>query len=153
MSLAVKLGKFRALDAGRRRLFFRAWFELGRARWVLWRKPFRELVAGFDRCAADVSAPGLEAGQIEVARDIGWAVRTASAYTPWKSACLVQVLAAQRLLAGAGIGGVFYLGAGNGGEQGAGDFMAHAWLLCGGEFITGEAGAEQYTALTAFRWQ
>ena len=148
-----RIRKFFALERGRRWLFLSAFYYLGRARWLLWRRPFRELVAGFERCGVDVSAPGLEAGQLEVARDIGWAVRTASAYTPWKSACLVQVLAAQRLLAGAGIGGVFYLGAGNDGEEGQGDFMAHAWLCCGGEFITGEAGAEQYTALTAYRWQ
>ena len=141
--------KFFRLEAGQRRLLIQAFSELSRARKALSRNPVRELIAGNE------SQPGDEisrAGSREVATqagNIGWAVRAAAAYVPWKSSCLVQVIAAQKMLRSRGIGGVVYLGAARGeGEE----FRAHAWLKCGDAFITGEAGHEDYRVLSTFSW-
>ena len=49
--------------------------------------------------------------------------------------------------------GAFFLGAemGSGIDQGEA-FAAHAWLKCGQEFITGEAGHEHYKVVSCISW-
>jgi hypothetical protein len=52
-----------------------------------------------------------------------------------------------------GIAGVFYLGATKSGSRDeTPGFLAHAWLKCNGEFITGEAGHRDYTVISSFSW-
>ncbi|MFC1702627.1 lasso peptide biosynthesis B2 protein [Pseudomonadota bacterium] len=144
--------KFLGLDRQQKKLFIQAFFLLGWARISLLRKPFKVLVAKLDLHRESILQPPLVPSAQETARSIGWAVRTAASFTPWKSTCLVQVLAAQSMLRKQGIAGVFYLGATNNGEeQDSSGFLAHAWLMCNGEFITGEAGHKQYTVVS-FSW-
>ena len=148
-----RLRKFLALNRQQKKLFIQAFFLLGWARISLLRKPLNVLLAKLDLHRESVSQPPLEPSAREAARSIGWAVRTAASFTPWKSTCLVQVLAAQSMLRKQGIAGVFYLGATNdGSEQDSSGFLAHAWLKCNGEFITGEAGHEQYTVISSLSW-
>jgi hypothetical protein len=97
--------------------------------------------------------PGPEA--LGAVQRIGWAVRAAARYAPWQSTCLVQVLAAQRMLQKRLLPGVFYIGAATGEAAGTGvnaGLDAHAWLKCGDQFVTGEAGHERYTVVSAFSW-
>ena len=148
-----RLRKFLGLDWQQKKLFIQAFFLLGWARISLLRKSFKVLVAKLDLHRESVLQPPLEPSAQETARSIGWAVRTAASFTPWKSTCLVQVLAAQSMLRKQGIAGVFYLGVTNdGAEQDSSGFLAHAWLMCNGEFITGEAGHKQYTVVSSFSW-
>ena len=92
------------------------------------------------------------AQQIEIASEIGRAVRAAAARTPWDSSCLVQVLAAQRMLRARGVGGEVFIGADTADEQGQPGFSAHAWLMCGEVFVTGEAGHARYRPVMSFSW-
>jgi hypothetical protein len=152
-SLLRKIRTFLALDWQHKKLFIQAFFLLGFVRFSLSNKPFKELVAELELHREAVLQPALEPSGQEIARSVGWAVRAAARFTPWNSACLVQVLAAQRILQKRGIAGVFYLGADNSGvEDEAPTFLAHAWLKCGDEFITGEQGHERYTVVSAFSW-
>lgn len=148
-----RIRKFLALDWQHKKLFLQAYLVLGQVRYALQRRPFRKLVAELDVSRGAVAQAPLEPSASATARDVGWAVRTAANFTPWESTCLVQVLAAQRLLQKRGIAGVFYLGAA---KKGASDeapgFLAHAWLKCNGEFITGEAGHRNYTVISSFSW-
>jgi hypothetical protein len=89
---------------------------------------------------------------LKTASGIGRAVRAAAARTPWDSSCLVQVLAAQRMLRGRGIGGEVFIGADTANEQGKPGFSAHAWLMCGDAFVTGEGGYERFTVVSRFTW-
>jgi hypothetical protein len=148
-----RLRKFLTLERQQKKLFIQAFFLLGWARISLLRKPFKALLAKLDLHRESVLQPSLEPSAREAARSIGWAVRTAARFTPWKSTCLVQVLAAQNMLRKQGIAGVFYLGVTNDGAgQDSSSFLAHAWLMCNGEFITGEDGHEQYTVISSFSW-
>jgi hypothetical protein len=149
-----RLRKFLALDRQQKKLFIQAFFLLGWARISLLRKPFKVLFAELNLHRESVLQPPLEPSAQETARSIGWAVRTAASFTPWESTCLVQVLAAQRLLQKRGIAGVFYLGATNTRVRDeTSGFSAHAWLMCNGEFITGESGHRNYTVISSFSWQ
>lgn len=148
-----RLRKFLTLDRQQKKLFIQAFFLLGWARISLLRKPFKVLLSKLNLHRETVLQTSLEPPAQEAARNIGWAVRTAACFTPWKSTCLVQVLAAQSMLRKQGIAGVFYLGVTNdGAEQDSSGFLAHAWLMCNGEFITGEAGHKQYKVISSFSW-
>ena len=148
-----RVRKFFALDKKRRRLFLAAYLALGRARLALRTRPFRELTRDLTvhRTAFEPGEP--DDASLHEAREVAWAVAAASRFTPWRSTCLVQVLAAQRLLQQRSIPGAIYIGAaaGEGGATAAG-LEAHAWLRCGQHFITGQSGHDRYTVVTAFSW-
>ena len=142
-----------ALDWQRKMLLIQAFFLTGFTRLALSRRSFKELVAGLGTHSAKVECEPLEAAALKTARAVGWAVRASSSRTPWESTCLVQVLTAQKMLKKRGVPGVFYLGATNAvNENNASECLAHAWLKCGGEFITGESGHQQYTVISSFSW-
>ena len=58
----------------------------------------------------------------------------------------------QRMLRARGIGGTVFIGADTADEQGEPGFSAHAWLMCGEHFVTGEGGNERYTVVAEFSW-
>jgi len=148
-----RIRKFLALDWQHKKLFVQAYLVLGKVRYSLQRRPFKKLVAELDVSRDAVVQAPLEPSARATALAVGWAVRTAANFTPWESTCLVQVLAAQGLLQKRGIAGVFYLGAtNNGARDETPGFLAHAWLKCNGEFITGESGHRSYTVISSFSW-
>ena len=146
-----KIRKFAQLEAGKKWLFIEAYARLALMRAAILTLPFKRLVRSLDQHNGAV-APGLDSRQMAIALDIGEAVRYAAGNTPWESACLAQVLTAQRMLSRRRIGGIFHLGAaidGTADER----LKAHAWLICGGRILTGEAGHEAYKVLTTYRWK
>ena len=148
-----RVRKFFALDGKRQRLFLAAFLALGRTRLALRTRPFRELTRELTlhRTAFEPGEP--DALSLHEAREVAWAVAAASRFTPWHNTCLVQVLAAQRLLQQRSIPGAIYIGATAGeGEATAAGLEAHAWLRCGQHFITGQSGHDRYTVVTAFSW-
>ena len=152
--MLLPVRKFLQLDREHRGLFLQAWVRLGGVRFELRSKSFKELTAGLTLHRPPFEPPGLHAEAMTQARRVGWAVRAASRFTPWQSTCLVQVLAAQRMLQERLLPGAFYIGAVPGaGEAGAEGLEAHAWLKCGSTFITGEAGHARYAVVSVFGWQ
>ena len=77
-----------------------------------------------------------------------WAVTTASRYGLWNCKCLTQALTAKFMLKRRGYPSTLVLGA-TPPAQGA--MKAHAWLLFGGEVITGSEGMEVFTEVARFR--
>ena len=148
-----KTKTFLSLPHDQKRLFLQAYRLLGVMRFAILIRSFKSLVAGLEVHREVLEQAPLDPDDLATAHQVGWAVRKAAQFTPWESACLVQVLAAQRMLQKKGIAEVFYLGADNSGvEDEAPTFLAHAWLKCGDEFITGEQGHERYTVVSAFSW-
>jgi len=148
-----QIKKFLGIDLEHKKLFLRGFYELGKARLALDRKSFKDLMVGFEPNSRLVDSSQLNPAQRHVAHMTGWAVQTAARFTPWKSTCLVQVLAAQKILEKRGIGGVLFLGANTDkANPGIERLSAHAWLQCGSEIVTGESGHEKYTVVTCFSW-
>jgi len=121
-----------------------ALFEIAWARIIL-----RQAAAGGipvlnARSASDGRGPAdcTAADQAAIAR-IGWIVPRVSARVPWRSDCLVQAIAAQRLLSRRNLAGRIVLGIENEAESG---FGAHAWLAFGDSIVTGGEVA-RYTIL------
>lgn len=64
--------------------------------------------------------------------DCIWAVETAARRLPWRTMCIEQGLAAQRMLRRAGIDAVLHYGARQGGE-----LESHVWVSVGGQPVLG----------------
>lgn len=75
---------------------------------------------------------------------IGGYVRRISTYTPWRSLCLEQAIAAKLMLWRRGVASTLHLGVAKQGET----LTAHAWLDCNGKTITGGQGKAYFTPLT-----
>jgi len=78
---------------------------------------------------------------------IGSAVVTMSCHAYWRSTCLVQAVAAQLMLRRRSIPGTLYLGAVKDGDN---TLLAHAWVRCGREILTGASGRERFTVVASF---
>ncbi len=148
-----KVTAFYALSPLQKGLFLRAYYLLGMMRFAILTQPFKRLVSSLELHREAIEPTVLRPTELAAARQIGWAVCKAAQFTPWESACLVQVLAAQRMLQKGGIAGAFYLGASMQSEEERDPGMsAHAWLKCDNHFITGEPGHERFTVVSTFSW-
>ena len=127
-------------------LFFKAYFLLGLARLAINSVPFPKLTKylGISMAESPAEAP---IHHVVEARRIAWAVRTASQYTPWKSNCFPQAIAAKYLLRRKGIPSTLYLGAA---FKARTELEAHAWLRCGQFYVTGGAGHVHFGTVGIF---
>ncbi|MHC3994484.1 lasso peptide biosynthesis B2 protein [Thiomicrolovo sp. ZZH C-3] len=149
-SLRRKLGNFLALGLKEKALFIEAYILLGAMHLALKNLPFKRLVRRLRQYRGSIEAAPLSPAQRECAVMVSKAVTTAANHTLWESACLVQALAAQRMLQRRGVPGVFYLGVVHDVAVQEG-MRAHAWLLCGDFVVTGH-GYTDFTTLSTFTW-
>lgn len=70
-----------------------------------------------------------------------------SHYTFWESQCLVQAIAAMKMLKRRHINSTLYLGTA---KDESGNLVAHAWLRSGAYYITGSEEMEQFTVVQTF---
>lgn len=115
---------------------------------------FRRLTSSLNHSASPEEAPEPSSDNMQQAMLIGNIVEKVARHTPWKSPCLAQVLATQRMLAIRGIPGVFYLGVRNKSvdEIETPGLDAHAWLKCGSQIVNGAAGSESFTIVSSWSW-
>jgi hypothetical protein len=116
-------------------------------------RKFKSLTRNLTHHPAVMASETLEQGSAEQAGEIAWSVGTAARFTPWESACLVQGLAAQRMLQGSGIPGQLVLGVRKlPAEDTSKALDAHAWVICGGKILIGKRGHEDFTVVSSFSW-
>jgi len=127
------------------------WLGLTRAAMVL--LPFRWVTALLGLAPGE-SPIALEPATVCRAERIGWAMRVVAARAPWMSTCLCQALAGLVLLRQLGIPGTLYLGIAKGEntteKMADQSWVAHAWLRCGENILTGASGHEQFTVIATF---
>jgi hypothetical protein len=137
------LPKLQGFGPGLPLLILRTIYELARARIKLARLETREIARLNEAAIQAARGPGdspVDAGYVaRIARVVPRLARI----VPWRSDCLVQALAAQRLLAARGIAGTIVIGARMETTSG---FAPHAWLKCGELAVTG-GEVEDYTVL------
>jgi|SRR5690625_955831 len=78
---------------------------------------------------------------------ISQAIQMMSRYTFFESECLVQAIAAMKMLERRQIESTLYLGTA---KDETGEFIAHAWLRSGPFYITGNVGLDKYTGVQKF---
>ena len=115
--------------------------------------PFRTLAKGFGAFVPPgdprvlASTENAAEGHARTAKDVGWAVRTAAPWMPFKSVCLQQAMAAHAMLKRRGIASVMHFGAGKSPEK---PIDAHAWLDAAGVKVTGYPVASNLREIGCF---
>jgi len=143
--------KYFLLTGQQKKLFFEAYLTLGYYRIAILICTFKSLVSELDQ---NGNSTGVELFNEKkpFALLIGKAITTAANHIPLESACLVQALTAQRMLRKRNIPGMFHLGVSMNSARND-PLEAHAWLICGGEILTGEVWHENYTIISTFSWK
>lgn len=147
-AVLTALAKWQRRNRIERLLLLEAVVLLGLARLLVLTIPFRWLAHTLGAHMREATV-AVASADLEMARLIGQAVRSAAGNTPWQSVCLPQAVAGQWMLKRRGISATLYLGvtkAENKPEQ----LAAHAWLRCGDQILTGREGHRQFTVVSTF---
>lgn len=118
-----------------------AWFflaALGAVASLAWARLVLRSLVGNDVTRFNAIARGKSGATPENARSVAIhlsrVVPGMAGLVPWRSDCLVQALAAQRLLGRLGVPSEIVIGVRNAPDEG---FSPHAWLRCGDRIVTG----------------
>lgn len=141
-----RLHRFRRCSWGDRWLLVQAAGWLGVARLAVLTLPLRWIAPLLGQYMQE-SAATADLEQEAAALRVEWAVGTMSRYTPWKSNCLAQTIAAKRMLQRRRIRSTLYLGVARSDTLG---LDAHAWIRSGTRVVAGEQGMARFTAVATF---
>jgi hypothetical protein len=140
--------KWRRRSRAERLLLLEAFALLGVARLLTLTIPFRWMAASLGKHMNESDNQSIPA-DLEQARLISQAVRSAANNTPWKSVCLPRAVAAQWMLKRRRIAATLYLGVTKDDKKPE-KLAAHAWLRCGDVILTGAEGHRQFTVVSSF---
>jgi hypothetical protein len=144
--LLRKLRAFAAWPMKRKRLYAEAFLSLAWAR-ILKMLPFAKVVPKLGARMLETPYEGIGTADETTIRDVSQAVRTMSRYTWWESMCLVQAIAALKMLERRGVSSTLYLGTG---KDSSGHMIAHAWLRSGQIYLTGYEQMQHFTVVALF---
>ena len=139
-----KIKKFITLDFSKKRLLCEAYFFLAWGR-ILKSVPFSRVAPSLGYSFHET--PIQQVNNDKIVRDISYAVQSMSRYTFWESACLVQAIAAIRMLNRRKIKTTLYLGTT---KDKNGKMIAHAWVRCGTIYVTGGDVKDHFTIVNSF---
>lgn len=126
-------------------LLLQTFVLLGTVRLAILVIPFRYLAVHLGKQRQESSDRQTTEG--DFAQQVGWAIALLSAYTPWETKCLVQAITGKLLLRRRRLQNTLYLGVSRNEEH---SMIAHAWLRCGKELVTGAQGSEAFTIVAKF---
>ena len=95
-------------------------------------------------------APGTEAGDPDLARQVRWAVNATADRSPLEMVCLPRALAAWQMLHRRGVASRLHFGAPLRPDTHSGQFETHAWLTSSGVEVTGYPVAHSCVELGFF---
>lgn len=147
--LKQKLITWHQLNKKDKRLFWEAFLFLTYARLIVLLIPFK--VIGPRLGAQNKETTSKENIQVDSAKAIATAIRLAVRYIPWKTVCLPQAIAANRMLKRRKLSGILYLGLARDDEKTKG-LKAHAWLRHGETIVCGAKGHQQFAVVSTFYW-
>lgn len=136
-----------------RYVLLEAIFWLGFSRFVMVALPFRWIAPYLGQRMAETPTDRVSDEHLQQLQKISWAIRKLSPHTPWQSKCLVQAIAAKRMLQLRQINSTLYLGVirNDYRDQSNSDpLKAHAWLRSGRFLLTGGQGYQQFTVVATF---
>ena len=144
MPIRSRFGKGRGLQWRDRTLLAEAAFWLAAARAAVLVVPFRYLAPHLGTAMAETPPDPLPAD--ESPDRIAWAIGAASRATPWRTPCLAEAIAGQRMLRRRRIPSTIYLGLTKDGAA----MAAHAWLRCGSRTLVGAPSSDRFTPVATF---
>ena len=145
MKLLRKLKTFFSFDTKTMILLSEAFYFLGIAR-LQKKRPLSKIAPALGKWS-DETANFSKVSNRLVLKRISYAIQTMSRYTIWESQCLVQAIAAKKMLERRGIENTLYLGTAKDEE---GKLIAHAWLRSGSYYLTGAEEMKRFTVVSSF---
>ncbi|WP_406946315.1 lasso peptide biosynthesis B2 protein [Halobacillus sp. SY10] len=145
MKLMRKLMTFLTLSMESKRLLLESFFYLGWAR-IQKRRPFSNLAPSLGKHMQETGVDD-ECTDRRIVAKVSQAIQIMSKYTFWESRCLVQALAAKKMLEKREVGNTLYFGTA---KEDNGEMVAHAWLRSGPYIVTGAKGMERFTVVSTF---
>ncbi|MBW4890012.1 lasso peptide biosynthesis B2 protein [Mucilaginibacter sp. HMF5004] len=124
-------------------LFAEAWCFLATARFMLVFFPFKKISPLFGKLHA-TEAFGNDTLSLLVKTALG----RACCYSPWRTKCFEQALAAKMMLKRRGVISTMFFGVYK--DTVTNKLNAHAWLKSGDKIVTGGGNLERYTVLSSF---
>lgn len=134
--------RIKSMPRERRRLLVEAVLRLSWYKVALYFLPFRWIAAGLED--REPPRPPTGAERREAARRVAGAVRYAARRLPWHSRCLVQAVAAKKMLRARGLGGTLCLGVRREEDR---EVSSHAWLQVDGFPLVGGRAARGYSVV------
>ncbi|MEI7606656.1 MAG: lasso peptide biosynthesis B2 protein [Rhodospirillaceae bacterium] len=111
--------------------------------------PFRWIAGRLGECAGAGSAEVPEGTAFTMpVKAVRRAIVRARRRAPWPATCLAQALAGRIMLGRRGVGSSIHFGVSN-----TDGFAAHAWLIAGGEAVTGTEIAGCFVPIAQIRHQ
>ena len=136
---------FLSLSRESKGLLLESFFYLGWAR-IQKRRPFSELAPSLGEHMKETGMDG-ECTDRKILAKVSQAIHLMSKYTFWESRCLVQALAAKKMLEKRGVENTLYLGTA---REDDGEMVAHAWVRSGPYIVTGAKGMKRFTVVSTF---
>jgi hypothetical protein len=134
--------RFRRLGRERQSLLIEATVELALASAAVALLPFRRAIV---RGSTPLGKAGDRAGMVEI---LVWAIEAAARRLPWRTLCIEQGLAAQRMLRRRGIDARLHYGARN--DHSASRLEAHVWVTVGDVPVIGGSEAARFAAIATY---
>jgi hypothetical protein len=131
---------FHRLSAEQRWLLLRAACVLSSASAIVALLPFRRAVSFGSVTRRKKRGPTVS--------NCVWAVKAAAKRLPWRTKCIEQGLAAQRMLRQTGVDAVLHYGARH--DPHSGRLEAHVWVSVAGETIIGGEDASGFAEIAAY---
>jgi hypothetical protein len=129
-------------DPRRYRLLLEAMAALAAASAAVRFLPFKRAIRA-DDLRTRTAGRGVE----QLTAETSWAVRKASSLAPWRTVCIQQGIALQRLLRRRGVDAQLHYGV----RQGdCGELTAHVWVTAGDAVVMGAADAPLFQPVATF---
>jgi len=142
----VRIVRFIKLDRYERRLFLSACFVSVKCYLITLVYPIRKYAYKLGEKSLE-SPLILSKDQEENIVKVRRAIIRVNRYTPWKKTCFTKAFTAKILLSRINISSTLYLGVS---KDASNNLIAHAWLRCGDQIITGREQMSKYTAVAFF---
>lgn len=140
-----KLFRFAGRPWVDKKLFVQALFLLYYMKFQLRRYDFKTLAQRYN---IKVSDPQQDLEPTSELLKIGWAVKKAARFLPWRGSCLLQALTLQRMCIDRQLHADIFFGV----TKREGELHAHAWTKAGDTFLTGRDGHRAFTVVAVFSW-
>lgn len=144
--LFSRTSKFLKLSWSEKILFIEAFLLTGIIRFAIVFVPFKKVAKVFGKINEESIEHVSDSDKLIINKII-WAVNVIGRHTPWESKCLVKALTGQIMLKNRKLDSTLYLGVAKDEEN---KLIAHAWLRCGADIITGDDVREKFTMVAKF---
>ncbi|MDG0814413.1 lasso peptide biosynthesis B2 protein [Cohnella rhizosphaerae] len=145
MNALRRVARIASTDSLDRRMFLEALAYLTWARLLLL-LPFHKYARFLGQPMTE-TAQDTEPGSRESASRVSSAIRRAGRLTPLDTRCLVRAIAAMKMLQRREVETTLYLGTA---KDKDGRMIAHAWLRCGNQYVTGAEEMRGFTVVGKF---